>query len=183
MRGSLLKTRLRLSFGEVYEKSLDIERRFINMQDYKRAMGIALYASFKNEVLTDEIFLDAVEEGKQVFYPTVIKDRKGLGFVKVNGRDDLMTGSYDILEPGGKGVMDRPPVNLVVVPGVAFDMMGNRLGYGKGYYDRALVGLKGQAGFIALAFDFQIVESIPTQPHDVRVGWIITEKRTIKCKL
>lgn len=147
---------------------------------YKRVGGIALYASFKNEVLTDEVLLDALERGKEVFYPKVIKG--GLGFVRVNGKDELEVGSYDIPEPRGKGFVEKPIVGLVVVPGVAFDVVGNRLGYGKGYYDRMLALLAGSAQLVSLAFDFQVVEGIPTQPHDMRVDWVITEKRVIRCR-
>lgn len=149
---------------------------------YKRVRSIALYASFKNEVLTDEVLLDALERGKEVFYPKVIRGKGGLGFVRVNGKDELEVGSYDIPEPRGKGFIEKPLVGLVVVPGVVFDVMGNRLGYGKGYYDRTLALLVGSVQLVSLAFDFQVVEGIPTQPHDMRVDWVITEKRVIECK-
>jgi 5-formyltetrahydrofolate cyclo-ligase len=73
-------------------------------------------------------------------------------------------------------------MDLFVVPGVAFDDQGNRLGQGAGYYDRLLTGISERIPIVGLAFELQIVERVPTNDHDIRVDWIITEKRLIKCR-
>lgn len=152
------------------------------MEIYRRAKRLALYSSFKNEVITDEIMKHTFVSGKQVYFPKIVSGQRKLQFIKVEKNDDFVTGSYDIPEPKGRHeIADVKGLDIVVVPGVVFDVYGNRLGYGKGYYDRLLSGLKGHIAIIGLAFDFQIVNELPVERHDVNMDMIITEKRVIRC--
>lgn len=170
-----------MAFEDVYALSGRAQKRFMESEYYASAQSVSLYSSFQNEVLTDEIFQRAVEAGKRVAYPRVIKDdRRHLAFFMVRDLNDLAAGSYDIPEPGREGTAVEPAdFDLVVVPGVAFDMNGGRLGYGKGYYDRALRGL--HCPIVALAYEFQILkDDIPVEPHDVNVTAIVTEKRVLR---
>ncbi|MBI5888199.1 MAG: 5-formyltetrahydrofolate cyclo-ligase [Deltaproteobacteria bacterium] len=181
IRRELLEKRRSMAFEDVYRMSLKIQKRLLGTRLFRGAMRLSLYSSFQNEVLTDDIFQKAAEEGKEVYYPRVVdgKDRH-LAFFKVAGLHGLSPGRYDILEPP-EGAQSTGPeaFDLVVVPGVAFDARGSRLGYGKGYYDRALGTFNGH--IIGLAYDFQVIESeIPVESHDVRVSGIITEKRIIR---
>lgn len=181
IRGELLEKRRSMAFEEVYRMSLSIQKRLLRSRLFRGAMRLSLYSSFQNEVLTDDIFQKAAEEGKEVYYPRVVdgKDRH-LAFFRVAGLHGLSPGRYDILEPPEEADRSGPEAfDLVVVPGVAFDVRGSRLGYGKGYYDRALGAFNG--GIIGLAYDFQVIEGeIPVERHDVRVSVIITEKRIIR---
>ena len=180
MRKDLLARRGRLGFEEVYGLSLRIQRRFVATEEFRSAKKLALYSSFRNEVLTDEIFLRALEEKKEVYFPRVIKEGPHLAFYRVNGKEELSPGSYNILEPprgGFESLMEE--FDCAIVPGVAFDAMGGRLGYGRGYYDRILVRAK--CPTVALAFSFQILsEPLPSEVHDVRVDSIVTEKRVFR---
>ncbi|MFQ5585258.1 MAG: 5-formyltetrahydrofolate cyclo-ligase, partial [Thermodesulfobacteriota bacterium] len=120
----------------------------------------------------------ALREGKEVFFPKVANGRRGLDFIKVESEDDFAAGIYDIAEPKGGVVLERPSLfHLMVVPGVAFDVKGNRLGYGKGYYDMTLKGA--ECCIVALAFNFQVVDYIGSEPHDVGVHKIVTEDRIL----
>lgn len=180
VRGLLLTRRLRLPFEEVCRRSLLVEERFVMLPEFGSARTIALYSSFRNEVLTDRIFLTAVREGKEVFFPRVVRGEPHLEFFRVNEKEELSPGSYDILEPP-ENASPRPPgdFDCMVVPGVAFDVSGARIGYGKGYYDRVLNG----AGCpkIALAFDFQLLgEDLPAAEHDVKMDSVVTESRVLK---
>lgn len=181
IRRELLEKRRSMVFEDVYRMSLKIQKRLMGSRLFRGAMRLSLYASFQNEVLTDDIFQKAVEEGKEVYYPRVVdgKDRH-LAFFKVAGLKGLAPGRYDIPEPPEDADRSGPDAfDLVVVPGVAFDARGSRLGYGKGYYDRALGAFDGH--IIGLAYDFQVIEGeIPVESHDVSVSAIVTEKRIIR---
>jgi len=149
---------------------------------FKDSRHLSLYSSFTNEVLTDEILARAVKEGKDVYYPSVVRGVRHLEFFKVREKSELSPGSYDIPEPASRHAQADPGVfDLVVVPGVVFDTRGARLGFGKGYYDRALKGLGCRV--VGLAFEFQVLEGekIPLEAHDIRVEAIVTEKRIIRC--
>jgi 5-formyltetrahydrofolate cyclo-ligase len=181
LRSELLERRRSLSFEEVWRLSALVQKRFLASPFYKKAQRLSLYASFQNEVLTDDIFKDAVEGGKEVYYPRVIRGAKRhLGFFKVGSLKELASGSYDIPEPEEKEEKISPGAfDLVVVPGVAFDEGGGRLGYGKGYYDMALKGL--ECPVVALAYEFQVIkEAISVEVHDVPVEAVVTEERVIK---
>jgi 5-formyltetrahydrofolate cyclo-ligase len=97
---------------------------------------------------------------------------------------ELTLGPWGILEPKGEFYRPFPleEIDVVIVPGVAFDERGNRLGFGRGFYDKFLRRLSERVSFVALAFELQVVRRLPSQSHDVAVDYIITEKRIIKCK-
>lgn len=119
---------------------------------------------------------------KRLFYPKLGSGEKA-ALVQVNSPSELRPGRYGILEPVGTKVLTGEDGNhlVVFIPGLAFDLRGNRLGRGKGWYDRAL-GLVGErATLVALAFELQIVEQVPTDDWDRRVHHIITERRIIAC--
>lgn len=184
LRNVILLKRIKMSFEDVFRISSIIQKRFLRLNSYKTFKKLALYASFKNEVLTDSIMNHAIANGKNVYFPKVVneyKGHRGLKFVEVKGKNDFEPGSYDIHEPVGKCDMpDIKKFDTVVVPGIAFDISGSRLGYGKGYYDKVLFGLKGYAILIGLAFDFQVVKTLSTESHDVSMDMIITERRIIR---
>jgi len=181
IRRELLEKRRSMAFEDVYRMSLRIQKRFLKSRLFRSAARLSLYSSFQNEALTDDIFQEAAKEGKEVYYPRVVDgEDRHLAFFKVAELKGLSPGRYDILEPPEKDErIDPAAFDLVVVPGVAFDKHGSRLGYGKGYYDRALKAFN--CGIIGLAYDFQVLETeIPAESHDVRVSVIITEKRIIR---
>ncbi len=120
-----------------------------------------LYVSFGSEVETQQAIQKTLRMGKRVFVPDAV------GVLEV-GRGSIKRGN-----PG--------EIDLVVVPGIAFDFLGNRLGYGTGWYDRFVRRLKPGVGLIGVAFEDQIVDAIPNEVHDIRVHTIITEKRAIHC--
>ncbi len=181
VRSELLERRREMAFEDVYRKSSLIQRRLIDSPFYAAARAVLLYSSFSNEVLTDEVFESALRDGKESAYPRVLRGGgRHLAFFKVKSLKELAPGSYDIPEPAEREERaSAGSFDLVVVPGVAFDEKGGRLGYGKGYYDRALSGVR--CPIVALAYDFQVLkEEIPVEPHDVRVSAIVTEKRLIR---
>jgi 5-formyltetrahydrofolate cyclo-ligase len=141
-----------------------------------------LYSPSGNEVATEDIREHALKAGKKLFYPK-LESGNDLHLVRFEESKKMKPGRYGILEPTGvERLAKKDEEGLIVfVPGLAFDMHGNRLGRGKGWYDRALATLGEQARFIALAYEFQIVDEIPTDSWDRKVHHIITERRVIDC--
>lgn len=178
LRSALLDRRQAMPFEEVYRLSSVIQKRFLRSVFYVNARRIALYASFRNEVLTDEIFQRAALDGKEVYFPRIeSRHERVLNFYKVGHKREMASGSFDIMEPGSvSGKAYAGPFDIVVVPCVGFDVTGARLGFGKGYYDRALKDVS--CPIAALAYGFQLIDgALPSEEHDVRVSAIVTEKK------
>ncbi len=181
IRKEIIAKRDSLSEQEILEKSKAIADRLFSLLDYKDADNILIYASMRSEVITDGIIADALKGGKNVFCPKCIdKDNGVMLFYKIDSLDDLKEGYYGIREPeytSDSEVFDDTKdidKTLVIVPGVAFDRGGNRIGYKGGYYDRFLSKYP-NIKTIALAYDLQIAFHIPADAHDIPVLKVITE--------
>jgi len=149
---------------------------------YAIAGSVALYSPAQNEVRTEEILENALTLGRRVFYPRTDMDGAGQ-FIRISSSADLGTGRYGILEPTGTERLSEGDRERLVafIPGVAFDAGGNRLGRGQGWYDRILTGLGSKATLVALAYDFQVVEEVPTEAWDRKVHYLVTETKLIDC--
>lgn len=149
---------------------------------YDQANTIMIYLSYGSEVMTDFIINSAIEEGKNVVVPA-IKNPGDLCMqaVKIMRLEEVNKFVYDIRQPEviPDDVVVKEDINLVLVPGLAFDLSGNRLGYGKGYYDRWLKDIP-LYKTIGLAYDFQITNKLPVGKHDLPIGTIVTEQRIIQ---
>ncbi|MFH0971368.1 MAG: 5-formyltetrahydrofolate cyclo-ligase [Candidatus Micrarchaeota archaeon] len=158
-------------------KSGIICERLIALPEFKSAKTILFYIPIKNEAGTMPAILAAKKQNKVVGAPRIENGRilpKKLDLKK------LKIGLFGVPEPYAAANIPMASIDLVVVPGVAFDLQGNRMGYGKGYYDSFLQKLP-HAKKIALAYELQIVAHFEKEPHDIAVGKIITEKRIIDC--
>ena len=130
------------------------------------------YSAAASEVQTKNLILDALKAGKKIALPcTLPKTCEIKPFFVNNLESDLTLGNYDILEPKRKGLepVDLKLIDLVIVPGLVFDHANYRLGRGRGYYDRFLAKLSRRVRTFGLAFDFQVVEKIPTTELDIPV--------------
>lgn len=180
-----MKEELRARIAELTEdealrgkKSSAITQKFLSTAEYMSAHNILLYSSMPDEVDTTEI-LKAAFQSKHVYLPITNTETKEIGLGDAQSFDELTIGSYGILEPISKTSTMPDSLDLVVVPGRAFDEAGHRLGRGGGYYDKFLP--KVSCPKIALAFEYQILKEVMAGPRDVPMGQIITEKRVIKC--
>lgn len=175
LRAEIL-TRLRTQKEEDrQDKSSRIWERLIQLTDFECARTVLFYASFDGEVETIAMMKRAQELGKRIALPTILS--KGEPFVPFfvnNLEEDLEDGPYGIRQPKyHETACARDDLDLVIVPGVAFDRRNNRLGRGQGYYDRFLRTLPSRIVTVGLAFDFQIVATLPHQPHDIPVQHVI----------
>jgi 5-formyltetrahydrofolate cyclo-ligase len=160
-------------------KSKLIINELIELKEYSKAKTILVYVSMKEEVSTDEFITRAIEDGKCVIVPAVDKNEESMTLHKINSLGELEPCYMGICEPKDRSC-EAPceSIDLAIVPGLAFDSGGNRLGRGKGMFDKLFE--KTKCPKIALAFDFQVIESVPVEKHDSPVDVIITEKRVLR---
>jgi 5-formyltetrahydrofolate cyclo-ligase len=182
LRQQILARRRALSHDQWLASSRMAEQKFLSLEEYLRADCIALYAPAHNEADTAGILEAAFAAGKRVLYPAVCG--VGMVFRQVHGLGCLTEGSFGILEPCPTGIdhhADEP--DLIVVPGIAFDQSGHRIGYGKGYYDRFLQHPGRTAHLVGLCHDFQLIDgAIPAEGHDIRMEIIVTDRRIVQVK-
>ncbi len=165
------------------EKSESIASRFLEQPEYKSAGTVLFYVNFRDEVGTRGLIAQALEDGKKVLAPKVDRKAHRLKLFEIkDGSADLEAGYMGIYEPVEAKTREAAPgeVDLVVLPGVGFDSKGRRLGYGGGYYDRLIETLRPGVGLVALAFDVQVVDEIPSEDHDKKVDKIVTETKMIR---
>jgi 5-formyltetrahydrofolate cyclo-ligase len=181
LRAAALAQRGLLSKAESLSRSRSIQAQVLQFPLYLMRRSVAVYSPIQNEVETGDIRDHALLTGKRVFYPRCTADND-LELVEIRSVNELGLGRFGILEPTGDRRLSRQGQEelVVFVPGVAFDVRGNRLGRGKGWYDR-LIEKSGRATFVALAYDFQIVDAVPAEDWDQRVHYLITERRIIDC--
>ncbi len=158
--------------------SARIVTTILDLPTYQEADVVLAYASFGTELQTDELLRRVLADGKTLVLPRV--ERGGLGLYEVRDlAGDLAPGTWGIREPEP----DRCPradtggVGFALIPGVAFDRRARRLGYGGGFYDRLLAGgLPEGPPLVSGAFEVQILDEVPTDPHDAPVDVVVTEK-------
>jgi len=181
LRRVALAQRNALTTSDVQLWSQQIQARVLGLDCYRSAQAIALYSSIQNEVETGTLLDHALSSAKRVFLPRWTG--QGVSFAQIASRAELVAGRYGILQPRGDvglSVADRQEL-MVCVPGVVFDQRGNRLGRGRGVYDRLLAQLNVSEWVVGLAYEFQVVDAVPVQPWDRSVRYVITESRTIDC--
>jgi 5-formyltetrahydrofolate cyclo-ligase len=182
IRRALLAVRRGLSAVERLARSRRVWERVAALSCYRQARVVLGYMTFDGEVLTDGLIRQAIASGKQIVLPMVQADRQGMALYGIEDLErDVAPGYRGILEPQPQRTQAVAPetLDLVLVPGVAFDQRGGRLGFGVGFYDRLLSRLPRDIPTVGLAFDFQVVPRLPSQPHDIMLHAIVTESRVI----
>ena len=171
-----LRTLMRQKKGQftqqqLCELSLPIVNRIMPM--LADASVVVAYYSLPDEVDTHNMINQLVAEGKTVYLPKVISG-EDMVLCRYTGAESLREGAFGIMEPVGPEISADEAVDVVLVPGMAFDAEGNRLGRGKGYYDRFLKSLNNpRPRLIGVCFDFQKVDVVPTEPTDVKVDVVV----------
>lgn len=168
--------RAQLEKDSVSEK---IVNRFIELPEYQSAQTIMFYVDVRDEVRTRQALPAAVASGKRIIVPYCVDGELELFWLE--NMEELELGMYRILEPKNElrtvesKRLQPTDLDLVMVPGVAFDRTGGRTGHGKGYYDKLLQHARLDAPLIALAFECQMFEEIPAESHDIYMDKIVTE--------
>jgi 5-formyltetrahydrofolate cyclo-ligase len=180
IRKKVLAARDRLTEDERRQLSLKIRDRFFALPKVAAARRVLLFLAFGSEVDTWLLLEQALALGKEAAAPVTLPKTKELVFYPIRTRDEAREGHWGILEPRRVSEPISPgSPDVVVVPGVAFDPKGNRIGYGGGYYDRFLAGKAASAWKVGICFDLQLLEDLPRAEHDVPVDAVVTETKTI----
>lgn len=184
IRRQAMRKRDSIDPGTRKTKDILIQKTLLSLNEFSKASVVLLFASFRSEVSTFPLIEESLRLGKKVVLPVVDRENRELRLYEIRGLDELSPGHMGIPEPSVPEERERDinDVTLVVVPGAAFDSAGGRLGYGGGYYDKLLSRLRRSIPLIALAYEEQIMNSIPVHPHDIKVHLIVTDKRVISCR-
>lgn len=181
LRNHLICLRKQKSKQFIFKKSEKISENLNRIEEFQNASHILFYVSFNGEVHTHTLIKKALSSNKKVYVPILETKNYTLTISKLHQFTDLIPGTYGILEPKKekRNSIHLKQIETIIVPGVGFDHKGHRLGQGGGYYDWLLT--RTNATSIGLAFEFQIKKTIPVEPHDQQVDFIVTEKRVINC--
>lgn len=176
-RAVVKKLRAGMAESELILKSRNVIEKLKQLEEFINADNIFVYVSYNNEVDTKEFIADCLELGKNVFVPKV--NGREMRFHKIYSLDELHVGSFGILEPANDYLDQWNDLSgFMVMPGVAFDKKLNRVGYGGGYYDRYLsshLNIKKAA----VCFDFQLVDNIEAEEHDLKPDILVSENYII----
>jgi len=178
LRQAIKEERARIRPHVLMMKSEDVMRWLKSLDEYRNARTVMAYISLKDEVDTRAFLREAEgKEEKALLIPFIDEDR--IKAARFTGIDQLAPGRYKILEPKERKEHDEHP-DLIIVPGIAFDEHGGRLGYGKAYYDTFLKD--SLAVKVGLTFEELLVHRVPVEEHDVPMDFVITDQRIINCK-
>lgn len=173
VRKEIMDKRDMMTKIQVEELSWEIQKNVLSWEKFISASTIMLYSSYKNEVVTRGIIEECFKLNKRVVLPKTIKTSHDIIPCLVTKLSELVEGVYGIYEPDGRNALDKNEIELVIVPGVAFDKNGDRIGHGAGYYDRFLEGYTGiKAG---ICYGFQVVENAWPDQFDIKMDYLITE--------
>ena len=167
-----------LGSDEVRAAGQLVAQRLAEAPEFRERARLVLYAALADELPTRPLYEIARVSGKVLLWPRTA-GRGCLEFAPCRRWEDLVRERYGVFAPPpGQASVGLGPEDLLLVPGVAFDLRGGRLGRGRGYFDRAL-GEIGEGGPLSLGvgFEFQLVEEVPREPHDQAVGAVLTERR------
>lgn len=181
LRQVMVKKRDQMPAHFIYRVHDAICERMLAWPIFQAATCVAIYVSVRKEVDTHRLIDQALEMGKQVCVP-VTQGKGVMAFQALFSLDELQPARFGLLEPAYDAAQVVVPegLDLVMMPGIAFDKSGNRLGFGGGYYDRYLAHC--DATRVALAYGFQVVAGIPTESHDICMDWLVTEDEVIACQ-
>ena len=178
IRKEILKKRSEISLETRLQWNEEIYNKLIISDFYKTSATIFSFVSFKDEVDTHKFIMQALKDGKTICVPKVASKKEGMKTYKINSFEDLKEGYFGILEPKiNCSEIYSHEIDFILMPGVAFDNCGGRVGYGAGFYDRFLSNMKKDVPKIAIAYDFQFIDKVPTDELDVQIDGIITNSQ------
>jgi 5-formyltetrahydrofolate cyclo-ligase len=199
LRAAALKKRDDLTTRVAEKRSRALCEHLGALDELEQFRAIAAYAPIRNEIDASDYLTDRQAEGAQLYFPRV-RGHNALDFVAVDSLEELSPGAFDVPEPDGEPA-SLTDIELFFVPGAAFDRQGRRLGFGRGFYDRALArairrrvgqsaeqdGVEGDPPkaapiFVGICYEWQLIEGqIPVEPHDISMDIIATDAEVVFC--
>lgn len=174
IREQIAKLKAEHSLDELKLKSEEVLSVLEIVGVFQDAKHILIYNGMNGEVVTSD-FMKKWESEKKFYLPVTYKEN--IVFRAYTSTTELVKSNFGVLEPMGEDIMNYNFVDLIIVPGVAFDRKMNRVGYGKGYYDRFLSSAK--APKVGICFDFQLLDNVPFDEHDIKMDYLISENDLI----
>jgi len=172
VRKELLAQRSKLKFGFQQKASQMIAEALRDLPQFAVSKAVLAFVPLKGEPNILGLLEEILDDGKELFLPRIKEDK--LEVVQIQSLDDLKEGSFGIMEPrNGLQEADRSYFNLILVPGVGFSENCDRLGFGKGFYDRLLKEIQGYK--IGVGYEFQVLPELPTEIHDVKMDMVVSE--------
>jgi 5-formyltetrahydrofolate cyclo-ligase len=175
----ILEKRDSLTKDDILSLSRKIQHNLEKLEQYKKAKTVMHFVSFGSEVFTHDMIKSAIA-AKTVAVPKIVNHRVEPGII-IDFDSMVPASPFGILEPMDLVKIAPKNIEIIMVPGIVFDMKGHRLGYGLGFYDDFLEGLHKNLK-VGLCFDFQVAEEVPREEHDIPVDIIVTDKRVIDCR-
>ena len=179
LRESMLEKRNSLGKAEIAERSKKIKENLFSLDEFKKSKVVMFYVSFNNEASTHDMIKESLKT-KTIIVPKLANNEIEPS-IMMDFDQLIPSGKFGILEPIEAMKINIKNIQIITVPGIAFDKDGHRLGFGFGYYDKFLAKVP-KALKIGLAFDFQIANQIPKEAHDAPVDLIVTDKEIIRIK-
>ena len=172
LRRAIGEKKRAMTNAQIEEASLRLTEKFLNTEFYRNCKSVYAYLSYNQEVRTDNLIRRALQDGKRVAVPKVYGSE--MRFIWLDDPDLVAPGAYNIPEPIADGPVADDKKSLVLMPGLAFDSNGHRLGYGGGFYDRFLAEEK-EHKLVALCYGFQLLDHLETEAHDIPVDLVIAD--------
>ena len=185
IRKMIVQKREELGGLEKEEKNIAIAQRLFGMDEFKKSKTIFCFLSTSFEVQTERIILESLRLGKQVLVPLLDPGGENLKASHIPSMDiDFVIGEYGVRQPAPKfrNIVPFSNIDFVVVPGLAFDSFGNRIGYGGGFYDKFFKKITGNVSRVAVGYDFQLFNLVPRSDLDEPVHFLITETKALRCR-
>jgi 5-formyltetrahydrofolate cyclo-ligase len=190
LRAAVLKKRDALTTRVAEARSRALCERLDALDGLEQFHSLAAYAPIRNEIDAGDYLAGRIDRGAQLYFPRV-RGESALDFVAVDSLDQLSPGAFGVPEPAGEPT-PIAQIELFFVPGAAFDRHGRRLGFGRGFYDRALARAnrsraelqapKPAPWLVGICYEWQLIEGqIPVEPHDISMDMIATEQEVVFC--
>ena len=177
LRREMKILRRSLSCDDIRERSNKIYNNIIKTGILEKAENVCIYMSAFNEVDTSEMINYCLDKGKNVYVPVI----EGDDIYICRYEEETEKGAFGISEPVNKVKKNQSEIDVFIIPGLAFDKKGGRAGFGKGYYDKLMKNTN--ALKVAILYDFQLVDDIEKESHDILMDYVITESLVIKCEI
>ena len=181
LRERIREARDRIPEPERTAAAARVEETVLRLPEVSSAATVAMFDAFGAEIPTARMVSRLLDEGKRVFLPFL--DEGGMEMAEVGPDEALLPTAYGPREPASRAAVDPTEIDVIVVPAIAFDRRGHRLGYGGGHYDRYLRRVRPDATRIGIAFEVQVVDQVPASDADERVHLIVTETGALDCRL
>jgi 5-formyltetrahydrofolate cyclo-ligase len=184
MRASMRAWRMKVPEAEHREASERASRYLAQVPAFTQARVVAGYRPVRGELDPGGALKRIADSGVVVVWPRVLSDGVTVAFHRVQAPEQWVKGHFGIWEPAAHTpVVELDAIACFVVPGLAFDGQGGRLGQGGGHYDRVMASARsrGEPAFIGFAFAGQVISAVPQLPHDARVDWLVTEVEALRC--